>query len=153
MERNTRSNGMQNSAFIRDIRRAFAEEMRTVTDYLYGAMIVAKISPPMAKLLDEIARVEMSHYEQLGQLLLWLGNDPAQDMRFMQSPKRKQASLTPEQLLHESMANEQNAAMEYRRLAAIAPTANVAALLKEIAAEEEGHAVALDGMRVRLGRA
>ena len=154
MEKGTRI--PQNNAFARDIYRAFTAELGAMTTYVQGAVTLAQHLPSVTRLFDEIARVEISHYEQLGQLLLHLGIAPALNTRLRQEPihlgdqSTVAASLLATQMIKEKIGEEQSAAREYRRLAASAPTQAIKSMLEAIAAEEEEHAVALAGMKKRF---
>ncbi len=148
----------QNSIFSRDVYRAFFKELQDVTAYVQGAMTLARYLPAVARLFDEIARVEISHYEQLGQLLLHLGIEPVLNTRLRQEPMRlgldatTQAALLARRMMHEKITEEDAGATEYRRLAAQAPTKPIADTLLAIAAEESEHAAALRGMLDRFER-
>ena len=154
MERGTRI--PQNNSFARDIYRAFTAELGAMTTYVQGAMTLAQHLPSVTRLFDEIARVEISHYEQLGQLLLHLGISPTLNTRLRQEPihlgdhSTVAASLLATQMIKEKIGEEQSATREYRRLSTVAPTEAIKNMLESIAAEEEEHAIALDGMRKRF---
>ena len=154
MERGTRI--PQNNSFARDIYRAFTAELGAMTTYVQGAMTLAQHLPSVTRLFDEIARVEISHYEQLGQLLLHLGISPTLNTRLRQEPihlgdhSTVAVSLLATQMIKEKIGEEQSATREYRRLSAVAPTEAIKNMLESIAAEEEEHAIALDGMRKRF---
>ena len=154
MERGTRI--PQNNLFARDIYRAFTAELGGMTTYVQGAVILAKHLPSLTRLFDEIARVEMSHYEQLGQLLLHLGVSPTVDTRLRQEPLHLNdnfataASELAARLIKEKIKEENSAAAEYRRLAAQAPSEKIQNLLLGIAEEEDGHALALHSMLKRF---
>ena len=146
----------QNNSFARDIYRAFIAELGAMTTYVQGAVTLAQHLPSVTRLFDEIARVEISHYEQLGQLLLRLGIAPALNTRLRHEPVRLgdnstvAASALATQMIKEKIAEEQSAAREYRRLAEIAPSEGIRDMLMAIALEEEEHAVALEGMKKRF---
>ncbi len=154
-----RGNVPQNSVFAKEIYRAFLHELQDVTAYVQGAMTLAAHLPAVARLLDEIARVEISHYEQLGQLLLHLGITPALNTKLRQEPLRlgldatTGAALLARRMMQEKIAEEQAEESEYRRLAKNAPTKPAADMLLAIAAEEAAHAIALRGMLNRFERA
>ncbi len=156
---NWRGNVPQNSVFAKDIYRAFLHELQDVTAYVQGAMTLAAYLPAVARLFDEIARVEISHYEQLGQLLLHLGVEPVLNTRLRQEPMRlgldatTQAALLARRMMHEKMREENTGEQEYRRLAALAPTKQISDMLLAIATEEREHAAALQGMLSRFERA
>ena len=146
----------QNNMFARDIYRAFVGELETMTTYVQGAMTLARYLPAVTKLFDEIARVEISHYEQLGQLLLHLGIEPVLNTRLRQDPIRlgfdatTEASHLARQMMREKATEEQKGADEYRRLSASAPSRSIADMLDAIANEEQEHATALLGMLKRF---
>ena len=146
----------QNNLFAKDIYRAFTAELGAMTAYVQGAVTLARHLPALTRLFDEIARVEMSHYEQLGQLLLHLGVSPTINARLRQEPIRLGDDLTvaasglAARMIKEKINEEQNAAEEYRRLAKNAPSKAISDLLLGIAEEEEGHALSLNGMLKRF---
>ena len=146
----------QNNIFARDIYRAFAGELQSMTTYVQGAMTLARYLPAVTKLFDEIARVEISHYEQLGQLLLHLGVAPALNTRLRQEPihlgfdATTEASHLARKMMREKIAEEQKSTEEYHRLSANAPARSIANMLSAIAEEEEEHALALRGMLSRF---
>ncbi len=146
----------QNNSFARDIYRAFTAELGAMTAYVQGAVTLAQHLPSVTRLFDEIARVEISHYEQLGQLLLHLGIAPALNVRLRNDPVYLEdhstvaASLFATQMIKEKIREEESAAREYRRLAATAPSDAIKDMLEAIAAEEEDHAIALASMKKRF---
>ncbi len=146
----------QNNTFARDVYRAFVGELQAMTTYVQGAMTLAQHLPAVTRLFDEIARVEISHYEQLGQLLLHLGVEPTLNTRLRQEPIRlgidatTEASHLARKMMREKIAEEQKSAEVYHRLSAGAPTRSIANMLLAIAQEEEEHAVALRGMLSRF---
>jgi len=146
----------QNNLFARDIYRAFTAELGAMTTYVQGAVTLARHVPALTRLFDEIARVEMSHYEQLGQLLLHLGVSPTINARLRQEPIRLgddftvAASGLAARMIKEKINEETSAAAEYRRLAKNAPSEKIRDILLGIAEEEDGHALALSGMLRRF---
>lgn len=160
MERFSSSNGQRSpfgSTLQRDIYRAFLDELQAITDYARGAMVLARHLPAVARLFDEIARVEMSHYQQLGQLLLHLGAEPTLNARLRQKPlfidlnASTHAASVAHRMLQEKIDEEHAAAAEYERLATLTE-GKAAEMLREIAAEEAGHEVVLRGMLARFER-
>lgn len=148
----------QNNVFARDIYRAFLDELQAMTSYVQGAMTLARHLPAVAKLFDEIARVEMSHYEQLGQLLLHLGITPSINTRLRQESMRlgldatTEASLLARRMMHGKIRDEEEGAAEYRRLAGAAAEKRIRDMLLAISEEEKEHAIALRGMLDRFER-
>ncbi len=146
----------QHNLFARDVYRAFTAELGAMTTYVQGAVTLARYLPSVTRLFDEIARVEISHYEQLGQLLLHLGIAPALNTRLRHEPIRLgdsstvAASTLATKMITEKINEERSAAKEYRRLAASAPTEAIKDMLQSIATEEEEHAMALEGMKKRF---
>ena len=148
----------QNNAFARDIYRAFLDELQAMTSYVQGAMTLARHLPAVAKLFDEIARVEMSHYEQLGQLLLHLGITPSINTRLRQDSMKlgldatTEASLLARRMMHDKIKDEEAGTEEYRRLAGVATEKRIRDMLLAISEEEKEHATALRGMLDRFER-
>ena len=144
--------GHAQNSFAKEIYRAFLEEFEAITTYTQGAIVLAEEFPAVARLLDEISRVEMSHFEQLGQLLMHLGATPTLNLRLRQEPLRLGADpmRTVTQFLHRALADERAAEGHYRRLASAAPSDGIRELLAAIADEEEGHATAIEGILKRL---
>ena len=148
------SNGAR-SDFAKDVYRSFLGEFEAITSYAQGAIMLAGSHPAVARLLDEISRVEMSHFEQLGQLLMHLGACPNLNLRLRQEPLRSgtDPNGVAVELLRRSLSDERAAEAEYRRLAQVAPGEAVQNMLLEISGEEAGHATAIEGMLKRLGGA
>ncbi len=151
------ANGMQNAAFLRDVHRAWEEELNAVIGYVYAATVLGKSMPSLARLFDEIARVELAHFEELGQILLYLGADPSPNLLLRTTPltgagKPSETELArlAEQKMISAIADEENAEREYRRLADMAQSDPVRELLLHIASEEAGHRDALSGMQRRM---
>lgn len=148
----------QNGAFARDVYRAFLDELQATTSYVQGAMTLARHLPAVARLFDEIARVELSHYEQLGQLLLALGITPSVNARLRQEPPRigvnatTDASAFARRMMHEKIKDEEKGAAEYRRLADSTADGRERNMLLTLAEEELQHAAALRGMLDRFER-
>ena len=148
----------QGSAFARDVYRAFLDELQAMTSYVQGAVLLARHLPAVARLFDEIARVELSHYEQLGQLLLHLDITPSVNTRLRQEPPRfglnatTEASLFARHTMHEKIKDEERGAAEYRRLASATDEKRERDMLLFLAEEELQHAAALQGMLERFER-
>ena len=150
-------NGMQNAAFARDIRRAYEDELNAMIGYVYAATVLGKSMPSLARLFDEIARVELAHFEELGQLLLYLGADPTPNLLLRTTPftgggriSETELARLAEQKIISSIADEESAEREYRRLAGVTENEAVRELLLHIAGEEAGHQDALKGMQRRM---
>ena len=154
MERNgpTANRGNAQNSFQREIYRAFLGEFEAITTYTQGAIVLAEEYPAVARLLDEISRVEMSHFEQLGQLLVHLGATPTLNLRLHQEPLRlgTDSMRTIAQFLHRALADERAAADNYQRLASAAPGDGIHEMLAAIGEEEVGHAAAIEGMLKRF---
>ena len=148
----------QSSAFARDVYRAFLDELQAMTSYVQGAVMLARHLPAVARLFDEIARVELSHYEQLGQLLLTLGITPSVNTRLRQESQRlglnatAEASFFARRTMHEKIRDEERGAAEYRRLANATAEERERNILLKLAEEEIQHATALRGMLERFER-
>lgn len=147
-----------NAAYLREIFRLFSEELKDVNDYTLLAMRAAADFPAAARLFDELARVELAHHTQLGQLLLRYDVAPIAPP----SPRRERpeyGTFSPsdpallERAFTARIAEEQTGAKAYRRLADTAQSQAQTRLFEQIATEEEGHAAALEGMLARMKRA
>lgn len=154
--RNTDSTSA-NTAFVREIYQRFLEEFNTVAEYTAIAIAASDRYPAVAKLFDELARVELAHHTRLGQILRRLGVERALQWRGSQGGGRPQALLFANEaatttLFEGKIAQEREDAVTYRRLIRNTNDMRIAAVLQEIATEEEGHATALAAMQVRLGR-
>ena len=154
--RNT-GNTSANTAFVREIYQRFIEEFNTVAEYTAIAIAASDRYPAVAKLFDELARVELAHHTRLGQILRRLGVERALQWRGSQGGGRRQASPFASEaataaLFEAKIAGEMEDAATYRRLMRDANDMRIAAILQEIATEEEGHATALAAMQARLGR-
>lgn len=139
---------------LREVLRLFSEECNDVYDYSLLAMRAAAQFPAAARLFDELARVELAHLSQLGQYLLRYGLTPTPRL----SPRRAYSggSFSPEQqatlnaALEARIKEEREGASAYGRLATGLQGASGARLFAKIAAEEEEHATAIEGLMLRM---
>ncbi|MBE6605025.1 MAG: hypothetical protein E7639_04910 [Ruminococcaceae bacterium] len=138
---------------LREVLRLFSEECSDVYDYSLLAMRAAAQFPAAARLFDELARVELAHLSQLGQYLLRYGLTPTP--RF--SPHRAAGgsfSLEQQAALEAALAarikEEREGAGAYTRLAAGLQGTPAARMFGQIAAEEEEHAAAIEGLMSRM---
>ena len=137
------------AAYIREIRRAYLSEFNRFLDYVYGAIHIGSACPAAARLFDEIARVSLAHYEQLGQILCLMGEDAALNARIMQTSMRGKRA---QELIPEAIRDEEAAAQYYKKLSRLAPLEAAKRTLDEIAKEKSGHVMALSGLAKRLER-
>ena len=156
MERRTtdRQGEMGESAFLRELALATLDEKAATMHYTHAAILAAADEPAAARLFDELARVELSHYEELGQLLLYLDKvlPPAargiwHSVFFAKSPHtgRKKPQSTGV-FIENAITDERKAAENYRRLADMATDDVAHKLLLRLSSEELGHATALEGL-------
>ncbi|MBQ2757057.1 MAG: hypothetical protein IJF31_01105 [Clostridia bacterium] len=142
------------AAHLREVLRLFSEELSDTYDYSLLAMRAAAAFPAAARLFDELARVELAHLSQLGQYLLRYGLTPMP--RF--SPRRAyhgvgfsgEAPTALEAVLTSRIKEEREGASTYKRLADGLQGAKGARLFERIAAEEEEHATAIEGLLSRM---
>ncbi len=139
----------QHAAYIREIRRAYMSEFNRFLNYVYGAIYIGCTYPAAARLFDEIARVSLAHYEQLGQILCLLGEDAALNARIMQDSARGREMS---EMLAAAVKDEEEAARYYKKLGMLAPVEVAKRTLGEISTEKEGHVMALSGLQKRLSR-
>lgn len=143
---------------MREIYRAYLEELSAITDYTYHAIALDPYFHTVAALLAEISEDEMRHFTALGELLRDHGVSPAVDLRLRQAPIKlegkssTEAAETVRQLLSEALADEQQAGENYKRLAAWSRSADMQRVLTAIAADESRHATALSAALGRLER-
>ena len=146
------------NAFLRELALAAREEKVAVMHYTHAAILAAGSSPAAARLFDELARVELAHYEELGQLLLYLDKKATggaygtwHGVFFTKSPHtgpEKYADIAA--FIKSSIQNEQNSAATYRRLAELTRDDVAHKLLLRLSSEERGHAVVLEGLEERM---
>ena len=133
--------------FANELYRAYLGELADVTAYTHYAIVSEAISPTVAALFMELAEDEMQHFAHLGRLLYSLGFSPAVDTRLRDTPvdtKHGEPSVRiPQRHVRERIVEEKQGAENYRRLADIAPTPESAALMRELATDEERHSTAL----------
>ena len=146
--------------FMRELALAARGEKADTMHYTHAAILAAATEPAAARLFDELARVELSHYEELGQLLLYLDKTLPQNMRgswhnvfFAKNPhtgqKNPQDTAT---FIKNAITDEQAGAANYRRLADMTRDDTAHKLLLRLSSEESGHATALEGLQERIKR-
>ena len=146
------------TAFLRELALAALEEKAATMHYTHAAILAAAEEPAAARLFDELARVELSHYEELGQLLLYLDKafPPAargiwHNVFFAKSPHTGQKKPQDTHVfIKEAITDERKAAENYRRLADMATDDVAHKLLLRLSSEEAGHATALEGLQERM---
>ena len=160
MERrmSNRREGAGESAFMRELAQAARGEKSDTMHYTHAAILAAADNPAAARLFDELARVELSHLEELGQLLLYLDKGLPQTARgswhnvfFTKSPHTgpKKAQDTAA-FIRAAIEDERRGAEHYRRLADMTRDDVAHKLLLRLSGEESGHATALEGLRERI---
>ena len=143
---------------MREIYRAYLGELSAITDYTHKAIVLNPFYHTVAVLFAEISEDEMRHFTALGELLRDHGLSPAVDLRLRQMPikweGKSDAELTDtvKRLLSESLADEEQASENYRRLAAWSRSADMQRILTAIAADEARHVTALSAALARLER-
>ncbi|HHW03843.1 MAG TPA: bacterioferritin [Thermoanaerobacterales bacterium] len=114
-------------------------ELSAILHYIYGNLVSDNVE--VAQLLMCIARVEMNHFQMLGETIKLLGVDP----RYEHMGKYWNASFVKYDrdtctILRENREDELAATQEYRRQAARIADNYVKELLLRIARDEELHA-------------
>jgi rubrerythrin len=143
---------------MREIYRAYLDELSAIVGYTHAAIAFDPYFHTVAALFAEIAEDEMHHFAALGELLRDHGAPFAVDLRLRQAPIRTEGKSDAEraalvrQLLNESLADEQQAGENYKRLAAWSRNVEMQRLLTAIAADEARHADALSSALARLER-
>jgi len=135
---------------------ARANELNSISDYIYEAIIFENVYPWLATIFEGIANTEMRHFKMLSELTLKLGGNPAVDCRIQNIPtdiSENTNSMAPraaKRFLTRASEEEKNAAAEYKRLASSCKDKSASALLLRIAEDEELHARLLDGANQRI---
>ena len=143
---------------MREIYRAYLDELSAIVDYTHAAITLAPRFHTAASLLTEISEDEMHHFAALGELLRDHGASPAVDLRLRQMPIRLEGKSDAEavslvkEILSESLADEQQARENYKRLAAWSRSVDMQRVLTAIAADETRHAEAISAALARLER-
>ena len=143
---------------MREIYRAYLDELSAITDYTHQAIALDPYFHTVAALLAEISEDEMRHFTALGELLRDHGVSPAVDLRLRQAPirlddkKPAQSASLVRQILSEALADEQQAAENYKRLAAWSRSTDMQRVLTAISADEARHTTALTAALARLER-
>ncbi|MBQ3063915.1 MAG: hypothetical protein IJC99_03835 [Clostridia bacterium] len=151
---------MSEAAFLRELAEAARAERAATMHYTHAAILAAASTPAAARLFDELARVELSHYEELGQLLLFLDKSlpPSlqgawQSVFFAKDPHTGQKKpQDTSAFLRNAIEIEQSTAKSYRHLAEKTREDTAHKLLLRLAAEETEHATALNAMQERMAR-
>ena len=155
--------GRQESAeslFLRELAMAARGEKADTMHYTHAAILAAAKEPAAARLFDELAREELSHYEELGQLLLYLDRTLPQGAQgawhnvfFAKNPhtSAKKPQNTADFIKH-AIEEERKGAENYRKLADMTRDDTAHKLLLRLSDEESGHATALVGLQERLKR-
>lgn len=146
------------NALLHELALAAREEKAAVMHYTHAAILAAESAPAAARLFDELARAELAHYEELGQLLLYLSKSAPQAARstwhnvfFAKSPHTgPEKHGDTNAFIQSALQNEQKAAANYRRLADVTRDDITHKLLLQIANEEIEHAAALTGLEERI---
>ena len=146
------------SAFLHELAMAAHAEKGAVMHYTHAAILAADKNPAAARLFDELARVELAHYEELGQLLLYLDKYLPQGTRsawrnvfFTKNPHTVQKNPPHEaHFIEYAITTERDTAANYRRLADMTNDDVAHKLLLHLSSEEAGHATALEGLQERM---
>ena len=146
----------ESPTLMRAIAAAYADEVTAVTDYTYGQILFEKWLPNIANILETLSRAEMHHYLSLGRLLRDLGAPPTLRTAITNTPYRlnedadSHAPVLAQRVLKECIRNEENAALQYKRLANGALTERARSLLSSLAEDEADHAAVLKSIAERL---
>ena len=162
MERkvNTGRQEASDMAFLREVAMAAREEKADMMHYTHAAILAAPKESAAARLFDELARDELGHFEELGQLLLYLDKSLPQSARgawhnvfFAKNPhtgqRKPQDTLA---FIKHAITGEEAGAANYKRLAGLAQDDTAHKLLLRLSADESGHAAALNGLLERMAR-
>lgn len=127
-----------------------ADELSAISNYTYYSIVFESSMPELSELFDEIALTEMRHFRLLGELIDALGADPVVNMRLhtvalgLTEDEDSRAPVAAVRVLRSLLSDEEAAAREYARLAAVfEDDTAAAAILTRLAADETAHARAL----------
>ena len=152
----SRSTPQSGNTLAKELYRAYLDEFNAIMGYSQYAVALEPFSPTVAALFTELSLTEMRHFETLARILRDLGYPYTIDTRLKQMPIRitrdANAAATARRLLTQSLADEQNAARNYRRLAETAGDVAISGALRGIASDEESHAAAITAALAKLER-
>lgn len=140
---------------MREIYRAYKDEIGAVASYTYGQILFERELPALSDLFATVSLAEMRHYHALGELLRDLGASHAlkvtlQDFSYRCGGNLEDHTAAARHFLRERVKDETAAAARYAQLAQAASTAETRRMLAAIARDEEEHAAALSSAAERL---
>ena len=115
-------------------------ETTAIIQYAYQSYILKAKYPEVAKILERIAIVEMSHHEMLAKAIIESGGDPVIAGRhcfWSGSAVNYDGDLC--RILNADLQGELNAIAAYKRTIAALSNKSIAALIERIIADEEIH--------------
>ncbi len=145
-------------ALVREIYRAYTDELAAISGYTYASILLEKDLPAVATLFSTISITEMRHYEALGRLLRDLGVSHAMRTTVRDTPYRllsdadSHAPVVAEQIIKDRLRDEKSARLTYLGLAKSAATERTRSTLLSLAEDEGEHAAALESALRRLMR-
>ena len=158
MEKSNPSNGASrmDPALVRDIYRAYLDELAAITAYSYQRILTEQDLPAAAKLLADISMDEMHHFLELGRLLQRWGASPAVDLRLrdrpilLQNDRDSHVPVVTQRLLLSNAAAERASSANYRALAERTGDAAAREMLLSLSRDEQSHANAQEALAKRL---
>ena len=126
---------------LRDLYAGRRSELGAITQYCYQSFLLSGEREPIAKLLRDIAIVEMHHLEMLGKLILLCGGSPvfAGGRRRWWSGSFPNYCRNPRGAVQASLRDEMDAVGAYQAAASSIRDPKIQAVLRRIAMDEEHH--------------
>jgi len=116
-----------------------AGELTAITQYVFQS-IAARANKPFADALLQIAIVEMTHLDMLGDAIITLGGDPQfSDGQRQWDTSGLDYSQDLEAMIRVNIDAEETAIVNYEKHAALTVNKTVSKLLRRIAEDEELH--------------
>lgn len=115
-------------------------ETTAIMQYAYQSYILKEKHPDLARVLEKIAVVEMSHHEMLAEAIVQSGGDPVIAGRHcFWSGSAVNYSQNVCEILKADLAGEKGAIANYRRTISALTNKSVIALIERIILDEEVH--------------
>lgn len=124
-------------------------EMTALCQYMYQSILLREAIPELARTLEGIGETEMRHMDLLGQAIAACGSEPrlldcTRERDLWWSGAWPDPTTDPAGMLLRDLSDERRAVRTYERLAAETENAQIASLLRRIAADEELHVEILE---------
>lgn len=122
-----------------------SSEMTAINQYDYQQLILDNPKyEEIAEILEEISKVEGTHRELLGEMIIGLGGDPRywsikQGMTVYWSPQYVDYTKDPKQMLQNNIRSEEMAIRQYNQHISMIGDPHIKAVLRRIVLDEKLH--------------